>query len=143
MTAPDPDRLAADVLAGSRTALSRAITLVESTRADHRAASRVLLTALSGRTGGAIRVGISGVPGVGKSTFVESLGSLLTAAGHRVGVLDVDPSSVRTGTPTSGPPRRRAPSAGWPGQRRRPSPCSRAADMTSCSSKPSGSANPR
>jgi LAO/AO transport system kinase len=97
MTALDPDRLAADVVAGSRTALSRAITLVESTRADHRAASRVLLTALAGRTGGAIRVGISGVPGVGKSTFVESLGSLLTAEGHRVGVLAVDPSSVRTG----------------------------------------------
>jgi len=97
MTAADPSALAADVLAGSRTALSRAITLVESTRADHRAASRVLLIALAQHTGGAIRVGISGVPGVGKSTFVEALGTQLTAAGHRVGVLAVDPSSVRTG----------------------------------------------
>ena len=84
------------MLSGSRTALSRAITLVESTRADHRAASRELLIALAPSSGGAIRVGISGVPGVGKSTFVEALGGLLTAAGHRVGVLAVDPSSVRT-----------------------------------------------
>jgi LAO/AO transport system kinase len=97
MTAADPAALAAEVAAGSRTALSRAITLVESTRDDHRAAARVLLTALAGSSGGAIRVGISGVPGVGKSTFVEALGSHLTAAGHRVGVLAVDPSSVRTG----------------------------------------------
>jgi LAO/AO transport system kinase len=96
MTTPDPAGLAAEVLAGSRTALSRAITLVESTRADHRAASRELLIALAPNSGGAIRVGISGVPGVGKSTFVEALGSQLTAAGHRVGVLAVDPSSVRT-----------------------------------------------
>ena len=100
MTAADAERLAAEVLAGSRTALSRAITLVESTRADHRAAARVLLTALADGAHGnarAVRVGISGVPGVGKSTFVESLGTWLTADGHRVGVLAVDPSSVRTG----------------------------------------------
>ena len=122
MTAPDPDRLAADVLAGSRTALSRAITLVESTRADHRAASRVLLTALSGRTGGAIRVGISGVPGVGKSTFVESLGSLLTAEGHRVGVLAVDPSSVRTGGSVLGDKTRMPTLAADPNAYIRPSP---------------------
>jgi LAO/AO transport system kinase len=122
MTALDPDRLAADVLAGSRTALSRAITLVESTRADHRAASRVLLTALSGRTGGAIRVGISGVPGVGKSTFVESLGSLLTAEGHRVGVLAVDPSSVRTGGSVLGDKTRMPTLAADPNAYIRPSP---------------------
>ncbi len=122
MTAPDPDRLAADVLAGSRTALSRAITLVESTRADHRAASRVLLTALAGRTGGAIRVGISGVPGVGKSTFVESLGSLLTAEGHRVGVLAVDPSSVRTGGSVLGDKTRMPTLAADPNAYIRPSP---------------------
>lgn len=97
MSTPSPERLAADVLTGSRTALSRAITLVESTRADHRAASRTLLTTLASHAGGAIRVGISGVPGVGKSTFIEALGRHLTAAGHRVGVLAVDPSSVRTG----------------------------------------------
>src|SRR6478736_4269488 len=122
MTAADPERLAADILAGSRTALSRAITLVESTRADHRAASRVLLTALSGRTGGAIRVGISGVPGVGKSTFVESLGSLLTAAGHRVGVLAVDPSSVRTGGSVLGDKTRMPALAADPKAYIRPSP---------------------
>jgi LAO/AO transport system kinase len=122
MTAPDPDRLAAEVLAGSRTALSRAITLVESTRADHRAASRVLLTALAGRTGGAIRVGISGVPGVGKSTFVESLGSLLTAEGHRVGVLAVDPSSVRTGGSVLGDKTRMPALAADPNAYIRPSP---------------------
>jgi LAO/AO transport system kinase len=68
MTGADPHRLAEEVLSGSRTALSRAITLVESTRPDHRAAARVLLTALAPRAGGAVRVGISGVPGVGKST---------------------------------------------------------------------------
>jgi LAO/AO transport system kinase len=122
MTAPDPNRLAADVLAGSRTALSRAITLVESTRADHRTASRVLLTALAGRTGGAIRVGISGVPGVGKSTFVESLGSLLTAEGHRVGVLAVDPSSVRTGGSVLGDKTRMPTLAADPNAYIRPSP---------------------
>ena len=122
MTAPDPERLAAEVLAGSRTALSRAITLVESTRADHRTASRVLLTALAGRTGEAIRVGISGVPGVGKSTFVESLGSLLTGRGPRVGVLAVDPSSVRTGGSVLGDKTRMPTLAADPNAYIRPSP---------------------
>lgn len=84
------------VRAGSRATVSRAITLVESTRSDHRALARDLLTEL-GTDGAAVRVGISGVPGVGKSTFIEALGSRLTATGHRVGVLAVDPSSVRTG----------------------------------------------
>ncbi|RNL63394.1 methylmalonyl Co-A mutase-associated GTPase MeaB [Nocardioides marmoriginsengisoli] len=94
----DVDGLVAGIRAGNRTAVSRAITLVESSRPDHRDASRELLTALSGESGtGAVRVGISGVPGVGKSTFIEALGTHLTAAGHRVGVLAVDPSSVRTG----------------------------------------------
>jgi LAO/AO transport system kinase len=98
MTAGNPEQLADEVLAGSRTALSRAITLVESTRGDHRAAARHLLTVLAGANRGtAVRVGISGVPGVGKSTFVEALGTGLTELGHRVGVLAVDPSSVRTG----------------------------------------------
>jgi len=122
MTAADPERLAADILAGSRTALSRAITLVESTRADHRTASRVLLTALAARTGAAIRVGISGVPGVGKSTFVESLGSLLTQEGHRVGVLAVDPSSVRTGGSVLGDKTRMPTLAADPNAYIRPSP---------------------
>ncbi|ANH36701.1 putative GTPase [Nocardioides dokdonensis FR1436] len=82
-----------------RAAVSQAITLVESSKPQHRLQARELLTALSDDSGGAevVRVGISGVPGVGKSTFIESLGSRLTAQGHRVGVLAVDPSSVRTG----------------------------------------------
>jgi LAO/AO transport system kinase len=122
VTAPDPTRLAADVVAGSRTALSRAITLVESTRDDHRAASRVLLTALAPHAGGAVRVGISGVPGVGKSTFVEALGGLLTGAGHRVGVLAVDPSSVRTGGSVLGDKTRMPTLAADPHAYIRPSP---------------------
>ncbi|MEZ0579391.1 methylmalonyl Co-A mutase-associated GTPase MeaB [Nocardioides sp. MH1] len=86
------------VRAGRRAQVARAITLVESTAPRHRAAARELLTELAGADGPpAVRVGISGVPGVGKSTFIEALGSRLTAAGHRVGVLAVDPSSVRTG----------------------------------------------
>ena len=89
--------LADDLRIGQRAAISRAITLVESSRADHRADARELLGLLTPDAGGAIRVGISGVPGVGKSTFIEALGSHLIDEGHRVGVLTVDPSSVRTG----------------------------------------------
>jgi LAO/AO transport system kinase len=91
------DALADGVLAGERSAVSRAITLVESSRADHRTAARELLEKLAPHAGGAVRVGISGVPGVGKSTFIEALGTYLVDEGHRVGVLAVDPSSVRTG----------------------------------------------
>jgi len=93
--AVDVDQLADGVREGRRAAVSRAITLVESTRPDHRVAARELLARLEGRE--AVRVGISGVPGVGKSTFIETLGTRLTGEGHRVGVLAVDPSSVRTG----------------------------------------------
>ncbi|PLR22885.1 methylmalonyl Co-A mutase-associated GTPase MeaB [Caulobacter zeae] len=85
------------LLAGERAALARAITLVESRRIDHQAAARELLQRLMPRTGGAQRVGITGVPGAGKSTTIESLGCALTAAGHRVAVLAVDPSSGRHG----------------------------------------------
>ena len=85
------------MLDGSRAVLARAITLVESQRADHRAAAQQLLLELLPHAGGAARVGISGPPGVGKSTFIEALGTRLTAAGHRVAVLAVDPSSTRTG----------------------------------------------
>lgn len=91
-----PDLLAG-VAAGQRASVSRAITLVESASPAHRERARELLTALPAPERPAVRVGISGVPGVGKSTFIEALGSRLTAAGHRVGVLAVDPSSVRTG----------------------------------------------
>jgi LAO/AO transport system kinase len=96
MAVPDVAALVEGIRDGQRSAVSRAITLVESSRADHRVAARELLTEL-GSTAGSTRVGISGVPGVGKSTFIEALGTSLTAAGHRVGVLAVDPSSVRTG----------------------------------------------
>ncbi len=81
----------------ARTAWSRAITLMESTRADHRASARELFALLAPHAGGSVRVGISGAPGAGKSTLIESLGTMLTDAGHRVGVLAVDPSSSRTG----------------------------------------------
>jgi LAO/AO transport system kinase len=99
----DVQELADDLRVGKRAAISRAITLVESRRDDHRAEARELLGLLAedehgSPTGsGAIRVGISGVPGVGKSTFIEALGTHLIDEGHRVGVLAVDPSSVRTG----------------------------------------------
>ncbi len=89
--------LAAQVRAGHRAAIARAITLVESRRADHAEDAQHLLAALLPDTGSAQRVGVSGVPGVGKSTFIDQLGVNLIAAGHRVAVLAVDPSSGRTG----------------------------------------------
>jgi LAO/AO transport system kinase len=97
---PRPIEVAAlvkGVLDGSRAVLARAITLVESQRPDHRAAAQRLLMELLGHAGGAARVGISGPPGVGKSTFIEELGTRLTGTGHRVAVLAVDPSSTRSG----------------------------------------------
>jgi LAO/AO transport system kinase len=93
----DGEPLAQGVRAGRRAAVSRAITLVESSLPEHRGQARELLAALEAPATPAVRVGISGVPGVGKSTFIETLGRQLTAAGHRVGVLAVDPSSQRTG----------------------------------------------
>jgi len=94
----DVDELVTGIRSGRRAAVSRAITLVESSRGDHRSAARDLLTTLAPQAGGAVRVGISGVPGVGKSTFIEALGEYLTTEkGLSVGVLAVDPSSVRTG----------------------------------------------
>lgn len=80
-----------------RRAIAKAITLLESTRADHRAQADELLTALLPRTGNSFRLGISGVPGVGKSTFIETLGLLLIGKGHRVAVLTIDPSSSVSG----------------------------------------------
>ncbi len=93
----DPQDLARRISAGDRAALARAITLVESRRADHRAAAAELLGHLMPKTGKAIRVGMTGVPGVGKSTLIDTFGSNLTKAGHKVAVLTVDPSSTRTG----------------------------------------------
>ena len=92
------DPLHDDLLAGQRRALARAITLVESTRPDHRDRAAALLDGLRAATDGqALRIGLSGTPGVGKSTFIEAFGLMLTGRGHRVAVLAVDPSSVRTG----------------------------------------------
>ncbi|MCZ2838560.1 methylmalonyl Co-A mutase-associated GTPase MeaB [Modestobacter sp. VKM Ac-2985] len=93
----DVPGLTEGVLAGDRRAMARAITLVESRRADHREAAQELLVQLLPHAGNARRVGISGVPGVGKSTFIDSLGVDLTAAGSKVAVLAVDPSSARSG----------------------------------------------
>ena len=114
--------LAEDVLAGRRAAISRAITLVESSRRDHRASARELLEALTPKAGGAVRVGISGVPGVGKSTFIEALGTWLVSEGHKVGVLAVDPSSIRTGGSVLGDKTRMAALAVNPDAYIRPSP---------------------
>lgn len=93
--------LATAILAGEgpaqRRAMAKAITLLESTRADHRAQADALLTELLPHTGRSFRLGISGVPGVGKSTFIEALGLFLIARGHRVAVLAIDPSSTVSG----------------------------------------------
>ncbi|MCX7145153.1 MAG: methylmalonyl Co-A mutase-associated GTPase MeaB, partial [Sulfuritalea sp.] len=82
------------LLAGDRRALAKAITLVESTRREHRQRAQKLLDALLPHTGRSLRIGISGVPGVGKSTFIEALGMYLIEGGHRIAVLAVDPSST-------------------------------------------------
>ncbi len=89
--------IAAKIKSGDRAALARAITLIESKKPEHRSLAQALLGALMPATGKAIRVGITGVPGVGKSTTIDALGSALIAEGHRVAVLAVDPSSVRSG----------------------------------------------
>lgn len=90
---PTSDGLAEAVIAGDRRALARAITLIESTRADHRAEAAALLDKLLPAAGTSIRIGISGAPGVGKSTFIEAFGLHVIGQGHRVAVLAVDPSS--------------------------------------------------
>src|SRR6202167_3672997 len=90
-------KLAQGVRNGDRSVLSRAITLTESKRADHRRNAAALTQALLDATGNAIRVGITGAPGVGKSTTIDALGTMLTGKGHKVAVLAVDPSSRRTG----------------------------------------------
>jgi LAO/AO transport system kinase len=95
--ASQPGALAAGVRAGDRRALAKAITLVESSRSDHQDAAQRLLELLLPDTGRAARIGVSGVPGVGKSTFIEAFGLHLLARGLRVAVLAVDPSSARSG----------------------------------------------
>ena len=89
--------LAERLVAGEKRALARAITLIESTRPEHRQAAEALLTALLPHSGQSMRLGISGAPGVGKSTFIEAFGLSLIAQGHKVAVLAVDPSSQRGG----------------------------------------------
>ena len=94
---PDLANLARGIRAGERAVIARAITLVESRRTDHQKAARRLVQDLLPATGKAVRVGITGVPGVGKSTTIDALGTFLTGKGHKVAVLAVDPSSARTG----------------------------------------------
>jgi len=121
--APEPATELADaIVGGDRRALARGITLVESTRGDHREQAAALVEALLPRTGGAVRLGISGPPGVGKSTFIEAFGTHLTGHGHRVAVLAVDPSSSRTGGSILGDKTRMEHLAKDPGAFVRPSP---------------------
>src|SRR6202140_3995049 len=92
-----PSDLARDIKAGDRATLARAITLIESKRADHRKQAHLLVQELLPATGQAVRLGITGAPGTGKSTTIDVLGTTLTGQGHKVAVLAVDPSSSRTG----------------------------------------------
>jgi LAO/AO transport system kinase len=94
---PKSSSLAAGIRAGERAVLARAITLIESKRADHQKNAHHLVQELLTATGKAMRVGITGAPGAGKSTTIDTLGSYLTEKGHKVAVLAVDPSSTRTG----------------------------------------------
>jgi LAO/AO transport system kinase len=120
----DPSQLAQAIRDGDRAALPRAITLVESTRADHRERAQQLLLELMPHAGGAMHVGITGVPGVGKSTSIEALGIHLIEQGHRVAVLAVDPSSTRTGGSILGDKTRMPRLAVHPDAYIRPSPTS-------------------
>ncbi|GFG90212.1 methylmalonyl Co-A mutase-associated GTPase MeaB [Mycobacterium bourgelatii] len=116
--------LADAIRAGDRAALPRAITMLESTRADHRERAQQLLLELLPDSGNAHRVGITGVPGVGKSTTIEALGMHLIEQGHKVAVLAVDPSSTRTGGSILGDKTRMARLATHPDAYIRPSPTS-------------------
>lgn len=120
----DPSELASAIRGGDRSALPRAITLVESTRVDHREDAQRLLMELMPDAGRAVHVGITGVPGVGKSTIIEALGMSLIEQGHRVAVLAVDPSSTRTGGSILGDKTRMARLAVHPDAYIRPSPTS-------------------
>ncbi len=122
--AVDLDAYERGVRSGDRTALGRAITLVESTRPDHQELAQELLVRLLPCSGTAHRVGITGVPGVGKSTFIDELGTRLTAAGRRVAVLAVDPSSSRSGGSILGDKTRMSRLSTNPGAFIRPSPTS-------------------
>jgi LAO/AO transport system kinase len=116
--------LAAGIRTGDRATLARAITLIESKRADHRRAAHLLVQELLPATGRAVRLGITGAPGAGKSTTIDALGTSLTAQGHKVAVLAVDPSSSRTGGSILGDKTRMARLALDPHAFIRPSPSS-------------------
>lgn len=116
------DEYAAGVVAGDRTVLARAITLVESSRPEHREQAQELLVRILPKTGNAHRIGVTGVPGVGKSTFVETMGCRLADGDHRVAVLAVDPSSSVTGGSILGDKTRMARLATHPAAFVRPSP---------------------
>jgi LAO/AO transport system kinase len=117
-------RLLDGIQAGNRAALGRAITLVESTKKEHQQQAQELLQAVLPNTGGAHRIGITGVPGVGKSTTIDQFGMNLVAAGHRVAVLAVDPTSSRTGGSILGDKTRMSRLAQSPNAYIRPSPTS-------------------
>jgi len=119
------DEFEAGVVAGDRAVLGRAITLVESGREDHQRLAQELLARLLPRTGAAHRIGVTGVPGAGKSTLIDVLGTRLTAQGHRVAVLAIDPSSSLTGGSILGDKTRMARLAADPAAFIRPSPSAR------------------
>ncbi len=123
-TSPDITTLAARIQANDRATLARAITLIESKRADHQNKAHQLVQALLPHTGKAIRVGITGAPGVGKSTTIDTLGTHLTGQNLKVAVLAVDPSSARTGGSILGDKTRMARLATDPNAFVRPSPAS-------------------
>ena len=120
----DISALAAGIRAGDRAMLARAITLIESKRADHRAQAHRLVQELLPLTGKAVRLGITGAPGAGKSTSIDALGTYLTGKNHKVAVLAVDPSSTRTGGSILGDKTRMARLASDPNAFVRPSPAS-------------------
>jgi LAO/AO transport system kinase len=140
------ERLVAGVRAADRRVLAKAITLAESTRADHQALAREIMAELLPHTGRALRMGITGSPGVGKSTLIEALGLHLVAQGHRVAVLAVDPSSSLSGGSVLGDKTRMEELARNPAAFIRPSPSSgalggwrRTPARRCCSWKPLGS----
>jgi LAO/AO transport system kinase len=118
----ESNTLATSLRAGDRAALARAITLIESRRADHQQQARALVQELLPLTGKGVRVGVTGMPGVGKSTTIDALGTRLIAKGHKVAVLAVDPSSSRSGGSILGDKTRMAQLASDPNAFIRPSP---------------------
>jgi LAO/AO transport system kinase len=120
----DSSALAAGIRSGDRASLARAITLIESKRADHRSEAQRLMQEVLPSTGKAVRLGITGAPGAGKSTTIDALGTYLTQAGHKVAVLAVDPSSSRSGGSILGDKTRMARLAVDPHAFIRPSPAS-------------------